>query len=98
MVRNEPNIYEYFDYQKFLLDYYQWRKGRDSYFSYRYISGKIKIDHGLLIKIFQGQRHITVKSIPKFAGLLDLGKRKSVHSAPSSGRVHRTIACTSPYR
>jgi uncharacterized protein (TIGR02147 family) len=72
-----PNLFKYFDYQKFLLDYYQWRKSRHAYFSYRFISQKVGIDHGLLAKIIQGQRHLSLKSIPKICELLEFNKKKS---------------------
>lgn len=72
-----PNLFKYFEYQKFLLDYYQWRKSQQPYFSYRYISQKVDIDHGLLAKIIQGQRHLSLKNIPKICELLEFNKKKS---------------------
>lgn len=77
MTQETPNLFQYFDYQKFLLDYYQWRKNLHPYFSYRYISQKVGIDHGLLAKIIQGQRHLSLKNVPKFCELLEFSKKKS---------------------
>jgi uncharacterized protein (TIGR02147 family) len=70
-------IYAYYNYQKYLNDFYHEKKSKDSYFSFRYISKRVGIDHSLLVKIFQGKRHIGEKSIPAFAKLLGLSPRKT---------------------
>lgn len=70
-------IYRYYDYQKFLNDFYQEKKSASPFFSYRFISRKVGIDHALVVKIFQGKRHISSKSIPAFAGLLELSRRQA---------------------
>jgi uncharacterized protein (TIGR02147 family) len=71
------NIYSYFDYHKYLNDFYTEKKSSLSYLSYRYVSQKVGIDHGLVVKIFQGKRHISSKSIPAFTSLLGLSRRQS---------------------
>jgi uncharacterized protein (TIGR02147 family) len=71
------DIYSYYDYHKYLMDFYKDKKSSFPLFSYRYISQKVGIDHGLVVKIFQGKRHISSKSIPAFASLLGLSRRKS---------------------
>jgi uncharacterized protein (TIGR02147 family) len=70
-------IYTYYNYQKYLNDFYQERKTKDSFFSFRYIGKKVGIDHSLLVKIFQGKRHISETSITAFAKLLGLSPRKT---------------------
>jgi uncharacterized protein (TIGR02147 family) len=71
------NIFSYYDYRKFLDDFYREKKLKDSFFSLRYMSRKIGIDHGLIVKILQGQRHISAPKIPAFVGLLELDKHKA---------------------
>jgi uncharacterized protein (TIGR02147 family) len=70
-------IYTYYDYQNFLNDFYQEKKSDNPFFSYRYISRKVGIDHGLVVKIVQGKRHISRKSIPAFAALCELSRRET---------------------
>ena len=72
-----PNIFEYFDYHKYLLDYYNGKKGVDTFFSYRYMSRRLGIDAGYLVKVLQGQKNITINSVPRFASLLKLGKKEA---------------------
>jgi len=72
-----PDIYQYYDYHKYLTDYYKDRKSRDSFFSYRFIGQKTGTDPGLIVKIFQGSRHLAVKNIQAFSGLLELSKRRA---------------------
>ena len=71
------DIYSYYDYHKYLMDFYNEKKSSLPLFSYRYISDKVGIDHGLIVKIFQGKRHISTRSIPAFTLLLGLSRRKS---------------------
>lgn len=77
MIMDEINIFSYYDYHKYLQDYYEKRKAIDSYFSYRYISNKVNLDHGLIIKIFQGKRHLSRRSIINFVKILNLTKNKA---------------------
>lgn len=71
------DIYSYYDYHKLLSDFYTEKKTSFPLFSYRFISQKVGIDHALVVKIFQGNRHISARSIQAFATLLGLSKRKS---------------------
>ena len=71
------NIFEYFDYHKYLLDYYNEKKNTDKFFSYRYMSQHLGIDAGYLVKVLQGQKNITVNSAPVFATLLKLNKKET---------------------
>jgi len=70
-------ILDYYDYHKYLRRYYEERKALDSNFSYRYIQHHVGIDPGYLVKIFQGQKEISLKYIPKLAKLLQLSKREA---------------------
>lgn len=71
------SIYSYYDYHKYLDDFYRERKAQDSNFSFRYIALKVGIDHALIVKVFQGKRHLGIRSIAAFAKLMGLNKRKS---------------------
>jgi uncharacterized protein (TIGR02147 family) len=71
------NIFEYFDYRQYLKDFYENEKKTKPWFSYRYISAKVKLNPGYIVKVFQGKIHLGVKNIPPFAGLLGLeGKER----------------------
>jgi uncharacterized protein (TIGR02147 family) len=69
-------IFHYFDYQKYLADYYECRKKVDPYFTYRYIASKVGIDHAFIVKVFQGSKHIALKTAPLFSKLLKHSKRE----------------------
>ncbi len=71
------NIYNYFDYRKYLRDFYEEIHAKDPKYSYRYIQDKTGIDPGFLVKVFNGQKNISEASIPKFIKLLKLNKRQS---------------------
>lgn len=77
MEHRVQNIYSYYDYHKYLNDFYTEKNTSLPHLSYRSIGQKVGIDHGLLIKIFQGKRHISSRSIPAFASLLGLSRRQS---------------------
>lgn len=63
------NIYDYFDYRKFLRDFYNKSKSENSYFSYRYMGRKVGLDPGYLVKVIQGKYHVTLPKVPLFAKL-----------------------------
>lgn len=64
--RNRINIFDYTDYRKFLLDFYELEKSLDSSFSYRVFAEAVGMDASLLLKVLQGKRHISPKSIEVF--------------------------------
>jgi uncharacterized protein (TIGR02147 family) len=72
-----PNIFDYFDYHKYLLDYYNEKKNSDKFFSYRYMSQHLGIDAGYLVKVLQGQKNITIDSASAFAALLKFNKKET---------------------
>jgi uncharacterized protein (TIGR02147 family) len=72
-----PNIFEYFDYHKYLQDFYNEKKLTSPFFSYRFISKHVEIDPGYLIKVFQGKKNLSAFSAPRFGELLKLNKRES---------------------
>lgn len=70
------SIYTYYDYRRFISDFYQEKKALNPNYSYRYIAGKVGIDHALIVKIIQSQRHISGKTVDVFAGFLGLSNRQ----------------------
>jgi uncharacterized protein (TIGR02147 family) len=72
-----PEIYRYYDYHAYLRDYCDWRKVVNGYFSLRYIGGKVGLDAGLVVRILQGKRPISLKKIPVFVSLLGLSNRRA---------------------
>jgi uncharacterized protein (TIGR02147 family) len=70
------SLFSYFDYQKYLRDYYEQRKREDSYFTYRFIASKVGIDHAFIVKVFQGQKHLSLASAARFSELLKHNRRE----------------------
>jgi len=57
------HLFEYFDYQKYLRDFYEEEKQADPYMTLRYWSECMGLDHGFLLKVMQGKHHIAKRSI-----------------------------------
>ena len=72
-----PKIFDYFDYVKFLRDYYEARHAAERWFSYRYIQKKTGIDPGYLFKVFQEKKPLPLKKVGLMAKTLGLGKRET---------------------
>jgi len=66
------NIFEYFDYRQFLKDFYDDAKKSRPWFSYRYISSKVHLNPGYIVKVFQGKIHLGINNVEAFADLLHL--------------------------
>ena len=63
-----PNIYDYMDYRSFLKDMFRFRKHKDTYFSYRYFSGKAGFSSPNFLKlVIDGKRNLTNTSLAKVA-------------------------------
>jgi uncharacterized protein (TIGR02147 family) len=63
-----PNIFDYTDYRAYLGDLFQFRKQKDSYFSYRYFSGKAGFSSPNFLKlVIDGKRNLTNVSLAKIA-------------------------------
>lgn len=71
------NIFDYYDYRKYLRDTYERLHSKDVKFSYRFIQNKTGIDPGFLVKVFNGQKSLPEKAIPRFIKLLKLDNRQS---------------------
>lgn len=75
--RNKINIFEYLDYRKFLLDFYELEKSLDSTFSYRVFATAVNMDASLLLKVLQSKRHLSSKSVPEFIEFFKFKEAKS---------------------
>lgn len=74
-------IFEYLDYRQYLKAFYENEKKTKPWFSYRYISSKVNLNPGYIIKVFQGRVHLGVKNIASFADLMKLsGKERDYFS------------------
>jgi uncharacterized protein (TIGR02147 family) len=70
-------IFDYLDYRVYLRDFYDAQKRECSYFSYRYISRKVGMDAGYLVKILQGKLHIPEKYIDGFCTLCKFSEKEN---------------------
>jgi uncharacterized protein (TIGR02147 family) len=70
-----PDIFEYTDYCAFLRDFFEERRKKLPFFSYRFFGRKVGVDPGNLIKILQGKRHLS-----------DAGIKRVILYAQFSGR------------
>jgi len=74
----EIKVFDYTDYRKYLLDYYNFRKKTDKIFSYRFFAQKAKFNSsGLYKEIVDGKRSLTRTLIAKFSTALKHGKREA---------------------
>ncbi|MFW5774919.1 MAG: TIGR02147 family protein [Chitinivibrionales bacterium] len=71
------NIFDYYDYRKYLRDVYEELHTKNPHFSYRYIREKTGMDPGFLVKVFNHQKNLPEKSIPGFIKLLKLKKKRA---------------------
>jgi uncharacterized protein (TIGR02147 family) len=71
-------VFKYIDYRKFLLDYYSEKKTTTHFFSYRYFSNKAGIKSPVFLKqVIEGERNLTLQTIDKFIGALNLTKKEA---------------------
>lgn len=59
-----PELFDHTDYRAFLREYLEARKKKDSFFSLRYFAQKVGTDPGTVVKILQGQLHLSARLIP----------------------------------
>jgi len=73
------SIYTYYDYRRYLGDFYREKKSLNPNYSYRLIAGKVGIDHALIVKILRGERHVSSKKVEAFTTLLGLSERQRAY-------------------
>ncbi len=71
-----PELFDYFDYRKFLGDFYNEQKIKQTFFSYRYFGAKIKVPASNLVKILQYERHFSKTAVENFLSYINMGKTK----------------------
>jgi len=64
------------DYRAWLRQVYEERKARDAFFSYRFLAEKVGMDHSLLIRVLQGERHLAESSLDAWVNYLELDARE----------------------
>jgi uncharacterized protein (TIGR02147 family) len=69
-VTKMKRLFEYFDYQEYLREFYEEKKRRNPYMSYRYLGQHLKLDPGFLLKVLQGKLHLADRSIPTLCSFL----------------------------
>jgi len=70
-------VFDYLDYRDFMNDHYNWSKGQQSFFSFRYIEQKTGIDASYYAKVVNKQKHISISSIPALASFYKFDKRET---------------------
>jgi len=73
------SIFDYLDYRRYLLDFYEWQKKKHPHFSYRYMSGKIGLDAGYLVKILQDKLHVPEKYVDAFCTLCKFSEKEEAY-------------------
>jgi len=71
------SVTSYLDYRSFLRDHYEARKEDTGFFSYRFMSQKLDIDPGQLVKILQGKLHLPQRSLQAVLRLCKLEGREA---------------------
>ncbi|MBN1307211.1 MAG: TIGR02147 family protein [Chitinispirillaceae bacterium] len=70
-------LFEYFDYQEFMRDFYEEKKRENPYISYRYLGSHMHLDPGFLLKVLQGKHHLAERSIPSVCTFFKFSERES---------------------
>jgi uncharacterized protein (TIGR02147 family) len=71
------SVSEYLDYRDFLKDFYEEKKSKHSFFSYRLFGAKIGIDSSYLAKVLIKNRNISNAAIDKIAVFCGLKDREA---------------------
>lgn len=72
------SVFEFIDYRRFLAQYYQEEKARNSAFSYRYFAMKSGINSPSFLKhVIEGQRNLTRPAIEKFIAAIKFSRKEA---------------------
>lgn len=74
-----PDIFNYYNYRDYLKDFIARKKEAAAFFSLRYIGYKVGIDAGNLVKILQGERHLSYRYIEPFIAFCKLQGRRALY-------------------
>ena len=72
-----PNIYNFIDYRKYLLEYIAEKKLSNTKFSCRMLSLQLGVSAATFVRILNGKRNLSKKMLPKFVEYLKLRDRAS---------------------
>ena len=70
-------LFEYFDYQEYLRDFYEEKKRDNPFMSYRYLGNHLRLDPGFLLKVLQGKLHLAERSLPRLCSFFKFNERES---------------------
>lgn len=70
-------IFEYFDYQKYLRDFYEEKKRDNTFISFRYLGNRMELDPGFLLKVIQGKHHLAERSIAPVCAYLKFSEQET---------------------
>jgi uncharacterized protein (TIGR02147 family) len=62
----------YLDYREYLLDFYEEKRRLAKFFSYRYMAGRLGVDHTYVLRILNRKSHLANKHINQFASICGL--------------------------
>lgn len=71
-----PPLIGQLDYREWLRKVYEERKAQDAFVSYRFLADRVGMDHSLLIKVVQGERHLSDASVDAWVSYLGLAGRE----------------------
>ncbi|MBN1761227.1 MAG: TIGR02147 family protein [Chitinispirillaceae bacterium] len=75
-----PDLFAYLDYRKFLRDYCAAKRAKNTWFSYRYLSGKVGIKSGGFFSwVLQGKRNISGKLVYDLAGFFGFSRPQTAY-------------------
>ena len=69
-------IYKYFDYKKYLSDYFEFQRKEQPFFSLRYVEKRVGIDASNIVKILNNKRELSKSGIIGFIKYLKLNRNE----------------------
>ncbi len=70
------SVFEYWDYRKFLKDYYTARKNDNPNFSHRFVASKVGLSSSTFTKVLQKKRNLSLRLATKFYKILKFTKKE----------------------
>lgn len=70
-------IFEYFDYQKYMRDFYEQEKRHKPHISFRYLGNRMDLDPGFLLKVIQGKHHLAKRSVESVCRFFKFSEKES---------------------
>lgn len=71
-----PSVFDHLDYRDFLKEHYRDQKRKHFFYSLRYIAQKTGLDVAHIMRVLQGKRHLSEKSLAGFVALCKLGEKE----------------------